>query len=36
MRAVEVNAIAQAALSQYDHRLPYRKFADPFEQLHWY
>jgi len=29
-----VNVIAQAALSRYDHRLPYRKTADRFEQLH--
>ena len=29
-----VNVIAQAALSRYDHRLPYRKVADRFEQLH--
>ena len=29
-----VNVIAQAALSRYDHRLPYRKIADRFEQLH--
>jgi len=32
--AVRVNVIAQAALSRYDHRLPYRKIADRFEQLH--
>ena len=29
-----VNVIAQAALSRYDQRLPYRKIADRFEQLH--
>jgi len=29
-----VNVIAQAALSRYDHRLPYRKISDRFEQLH--
>ena len=29
-----VNVVAQAALSRYDHRLPYRKIADRFEQLH--
>ena len=29
-----VNVIAQAALSRYDHRLPYRKIGDRFEQLH--
>jgi transposase len=29
-----VNVIAQAALSRYDYRLPYRKIADRFEQLH--
>ncbi len=29
-----VNVIAQAALSRYDHRLPYRKIADRFNQLH--
>jgi transposase len=29
-----VNVIAQAALSRYEHRLPYRKIADRFEQLH--
>jgi transposase len=29
-----VNVIAQAALSRYDYRLPYRKVADRFEQLH--
>ena len=29
-----VNVIAQAALSRYDHRLPYRKIGNPFEQLH--
>ncbi|MDV7351366.1 IS66 family transposase [Halorubrum distributum] len=29
-----VNVIAQSALSRYDHRLPYRKVADRFEQLH--
>jgi len=29
-----VNIISQAALSRYDHRLPYRKIADRFEQLH--
>ena len=29
-----MNVIAQAALSRYDHRLPYRKIADRFEQLH--
>jgi transposase len=29
-----VNVIAQAALSRYDHRLPYRKVGDRFEQLH--
>ncbi|QWC20814.1 IS66 family transposase [Halorubrum sp. 2020YC2] len=29
-----VNVIAQSALSRYDHRLPYRKIADRFEQLH--
>nr|WP_160048292.1 IS66 family transposase [Natrialba sp. INN-245] len=29
-----VNVISQAALSRYDHRLPYRKIADRFEQLH--
>ena len=29
-----VNVIAQAALSRYDHQLPYRKIADRFEQLH--
>jgi transposase len=29
-----VNIIAQATLSKYDHRLPYRKIADRFEQLH--
>ena len=29
-----VNVIAQAALSRYHHRLPYRKIADLFEQLH--
>ncbi len=29
-----VNVIAQAALSRYDHRLPYRKIADRFDQLH--
>jgi len=28
------NVIAQSALSRYDHRLPYRKIADRFEQLH--
>lgn len=29
-----VNVVAQAALSKYEHRLPYRKIADRFEQLH--
>ncbi|WP_114578761.1 IS66 family transposase [Saliphagus sp. LR7] len=29
-----VNVIAQSAVSRYDHRLPYRKIADRFEQLH--
>ncbi|GGI95587.1 hypothetical protein GCM10008995_02100 [Halobellus salinus] len=29
-----MNVIAQAALSRYDHRLPYRKIGDRFEQLH--
>ena len=29
-----VNVIAQAALSRYDHRLPYRKIGNRFEQLH--
>ena len=29
-----VNVIAQSALSRYDHRLPYRKIGDRFEQLH--
>ena len=29
-----VNVIAQAALSRYDHRLPYLKIGDRFEQLH--
>jgi len=29
-----VNVVSQAALSRYDHRLPYRKIADRFEQLH--
>ena len=29
-----LNVIAQAALSRYDHRLPYRKIADRFEQLY--
>ena len=29
-----VNVLSQAALSRYDHRLPYRKIADRFEQLH--
>jgi transposase len=29
-----VNVIAQAALSRYDYRLPYRKIADRFNQLH--
>jgi transposase len=29
-----VNVIAQAALGRYEHRLPYRKIADRFEQLH--
>ncbi|MDS0223854.1 IS66 family transposase [Haloarcula sp. S1AR25-5A] len=29
-----VNVIAQSALSRYDYRLPYRKIADRFEQLH--
>ncbi|QSG13563.1 Transposase (plasmid) [Halapricum desulfuricans] len=29
-----VNVIAQAALSRYDHPLPYRKISDRFEQLH--
>jgi len=29
-----VNVIAQATLSGYEHRLPYRKIADRFEQLH--
>src|SRR6056297_2500166 len=29
-----VNVIAQSALSRYDHRLPYRKIADRFDQLH--
>ncbi len=29
-----VNVIAQAALSRYDHRHPYRKIDDRFEQLH--
>jgi len=29
-----VNVITQAALSRYDHLLPYRKIADRFEQLH--
>ena len=29
-----MNVIAQSALSRYDHRLPYRKIADRFEQLH--
>ena len=29
-----VNVIAQAALTRYDYRLPYRKIADRFEQLH--
>jgi len=29
-----VNVVAQAALSRYDHRLPYRKIGDRFEQLH--
>jgi transposase len=29
-----VNVIAQAALSRFEHRLPYRKIADRFEQLH--
>ncbi|MDL0131375.1 IS66 family transposase zinc-finger binding domain-containing protein, partial [Halobacterium salinarum] len=29
-----VNVIAQSALSRYDHRLPYRKITDRFEQLH--
>ncbi len=32
--AVGVNVIAQAALSRYDHRLPYRKISDRFEQFH--
>ena len=29
-----VNVIAQAALSRYGHRLPYRKIADRFQQLY--
>jgi transposase len=29
-----VNVIAQAELSRYDHRLPYQKIGDRFEQLH--
>ena len=29
-----MNVIAQAALSRYDHRLPYRKIGDRFKQLH--
>jgi len=29
-----VNVIAHAALSRYDHRLPYRKIGNRFEQLH--
>ncbi|GAA5472909.1 IS66 family transposase ISNamo3 [Haloarcula hispanica] len=29
-----MNVIAQSALSRYDYRLPYRKIADRFEQLH--
>jgi len=29
-----LNVIAQAALSRYDHRLPYRKIADRFKQLY--
>ena len=29
-----VNVIAQATFSRYEHRLPYRKIADRFEQLH--
>jgi transposase len=29
-----VNVIAQATLSKYEHRLPHRKIADRFEQLH--
>ena len=29
-----VNVIAQAAVSRYEYRLPYRKIADRFEQLH--
>ena len=29
-----MNVIAQAALSRYEHRLPYRKIADRFEHLH--
>ncbi len=29
-----MNVIAQSALSRYDHRLPYRKITDRFEQLH--
>ncbi|EMA56183.1 IS66 family transposase (plasmid) [Halococcus dombrowskii] len=29
-----VNVIAQATLSKYEHRLPHRKTADRFEQLH--
>jgi len=29
-----VNVIAQSALSRYNYRLPYRKIADRFEQLH--
>jgi transposase len=29
-----VNVIAQATLSKYEYRLPYRKIADRFEQLH--
>lgn len=28
------DVISQATLSRYDHRLPYRKIADRFEQLH--
>jgi transposase len=29
-----VNVVAQATLSKYEHRLPHRKIADRFEQLH--
>ncbi len=29
-----MNVISQATLSRHDHRLPYRKIADRFEQLY--